>query len=354
MNEVVACEISLCSDLSNTEAILLSTAGSVIVLCLLAIIPVLFFVENRIKILWEQINKISEEDVVNFKSVYTSRLEQVHYITDTLDPIEIKLKNESSSFNYVRRYIYRIGMFLLIGCIYLVISNWIFENYLNVRPQLLSYLIYSRLYLSEMDYWSKEVVTNNALDLRAFYPNYIPSSIDYDKELDNSVANVLQMVHNLTYSEYKVLIGDEIYSSLFNNDSSNISMLANGLYSSVTTIVLEAYNLAYKSLLDPDIGPVYIAYYDSLGFIGQKFEDTFQNVISHSKIVIEGLLNDYIIFSVFFCIVFVIYYLCLYKLFLSKEEEIIISLTEISKIIISINSYKKWKEPTISISEISR
>ena len=346
INDIVACEVQQSSDLSNTEAILLSIGGSVIGICLIAFIPILCFVENRLNMLWKQIKLICEEDVCNFRQVCQDRLEQVHNSADQLDQSDKSIAKVSSKFNYVKRYMIKIIIFLFIGSMYLIISKYLFyqkfQEYLQNRPKVSSDLIYSRIYVSEVDYWTKEVLaTQVALDLNSFNPEYIPSGTDYDSSLDASTSHLLEMISDLTNPIYRELIGSQIYSALFQMESNPNPMLSYGIYSGSLALIADAYNVAGKKVADPDITPVYLYFYNCTCEIGQAIQDTFQNFISYSTNVIESFLSDYIIFSVFLCVVFMIYYLYLYIFVLSEEQLKIISLNEVSKIIISINSYKK-------------
>ena len=126
INEIAICEIQQSSELSNTELILLLIEGLIIGLCLIIFIPIMYFVENRLNMLWKQIKIISEEDFFKFRKICQQRLKKLHNCDEVLNQYEKDSMKGFSKLNYVRRYMIRASIVLIIGCIYLIISQYIF------------------------------------------------------------------------------------------------------------------------------------------------------------------------------------------------------------------------------------
>lgn len=338
LEKIARCQTNQATSLAYIKIYVIVVGVFVLGICILLTIPFVIFLQNRLNLLWNQIRTISQKNSNSLIDVCNHRLEEFHDIKDTNNKV-LEISRSSIKFNYTTKYLIRLSVFLIIGSVFYITSNYIFyvkfESFLSNRPQILYKLIMMRISLTKLDYWTKEVTGFQSFKL--LYPNYVPLSSDFLKKLSDTAHDLQTNTQSLLNPGYLELMGSSFYNSYLVDPLNSTSILEYGYYSSIQNIIFESLYISYSK--DPNIVTIYIKFYESARKLGIKNEEFFQSINSYSKSVIQNYLQIFIMFSCFFCsLLLTFYFIYYYSLFLPEEKKIN-RLEFVSKIISSSSFY---------------
>lgn len=337
LNDIVLCDANKASELSKIKLILIITGAAVILLCLSVIIPLTYYVQNRSNFLWNQLKTVAIDDSNDLMQIMIERLQIIHNEQSIIENTTIKdlLNSETIKFSYIFKYISRIAVFFLLTLIFYILSNFFFyislETALIHRPDLLSNLIHSRINLSKLDFWTKEVLVDNLLDLKILYGDYIPVNIDYKSELQDTIDLLHSEYNSILFSQYYILLGENLRNSFIYDNENILPIMRFGSISAINSLVFDAYFIA-KSIANPNIISEYLNFNTKIRTLGSENETKFQEIVVYSKGIIEEILGNYMTFSICFFMLILLIYLLYYHPYFTSEQKKIEAMCEISQI----------------------
>ena len=337
LQEIVICEQEQASQFSNLSTVLIFIGSSVISVCTVILITFAYYVQGRLNSLWNQIRTVACDEKNKVSQVCRERLDSIH---NYAFPLDDHYKNSTKStiirFNYMKRYILRVAVLVILGVIFYIVSNYVFYTsfymLLSRKAQLLYYLILSRIHLTELDFWTlKSAIVGTSLARENFFPNIIPISTDYFSNL-NSMFYTLHNDTNAIISPYfRDLLGEETLSLFVSNCGNNVAIVNYGLAAAISNLEFDALLISYsKTQVSFDI---IINYYSNLRDLGLYNEEIFLQTNDYSKQIISTKLNQLIIFTVSFCLLLLIIYAAFYYPFFASEQKKVSNMCELAKVL---------------------
>ena len=114
-----------------------------------------------------------------------------------------------------------------------------------------------------------------------------------------------------------------------------MAVLHYGINSAIKNLIFEGSYIGLATGDALEIVSIYLQFYHDIQVLGDVNEQFFQQAISYSKSIVNQLLNDYIIFSIFYSIILLILYFCYYFPFFNAEKNKILWIQEVSDVLIS-------------------
>jgi hypothetical protein len=336
LDKVVQSQVAHAVQLSSINLYIIIIGMGIQGICLLSIIPFILFVQNRMNLLWNLIKNYSKKDSDSLGNSAISRLEVFHS-TKYYDIHEIEISKTPIHFNYIIKYVLTLSIFLVIGSIFYLVSNYIFYSKFNSllasRPKLLNNLIQVRLLSIELEFWISSVLGKDYQDFTTLYPDYMPINNDYMTEINNKADLLIDNAQALLNPDYLQLIGTDLFDSYFVGSTSNIGILRYSNYPAIQNLIFESYFLLRDSLTD--IKGDFTASCNNFETLGMQTELFLQKVYFYSKNFVIEYLQYFTISSCLFSGLLLILYFIFYYSFFRLEEEKTKSINFISKIMVS-------------------
>lgn len=345
LQEIVKCEQEKALQLSSISLVLIFTGTFVIFLCIIVLVAFSSYVQTRLNLLWNQIKTVSIDRNNDLREKCIERLDRTHNEVGLLEVYNnYSIKNQKIQFNYMLKYSLRILFLVVFGLVFYLVSYYIFyatfEHMLKNRPVLLYDLIKSRICLTKIDFWSKEVLVRQYnLDFANLYPNFFPLTTDYESELQNMIEEVQKESSQIIRKEFYSLLGHDLYYSFIDDLATDLDILRYGTNSAIAIMAFEASYIAYAP--GTTVIPIFIAFLANIEKLGARNQAVFHQVVDYSKNAITTVLNSFVVFTICFCILILLVYAVVYYPFFSLEQEKIVSMNEFSKIITSNAKSKK-------------
>ena len=339
LEQIVACQQVQASQLSTSSGILICIGITVICICIFVLVLFSYYVQNRLNLLWNQIKRASIDKDNDLRQVCIDRLERVHDEVGLLEVLDKKSSEDKRiQFNYVRKYCLRLVILVILGTVFYLISNYVFylsfEDMMGKRPVMLLHLLNLRINLSKLHFWATEtfVATVN-IDLRYLYPTYIPLSTDYKTDLQAIINSLQSDSQAMISSGYEQLLGQGILQSFIHESSNNSTLLNYGSISAIANLGFEAYYIAFSG--DPNILAIFLEFFANIRSLDSENANTFQQVFISSKNIIRDMMNNFMTFTICYCLLILLVYAGFYYPFFTLEQKKIIAMAEISKILAS-------------------
>jgi hypothetical protein len=333
--DVASCEEDVATSFVNMKLILFFVGIAVLSLCSLALIPFTIFIQKRINRLWKEIKKTFTESSSGIKKVCIQRLEKVHnYVYIPTDEEENTSFNQKhKNFSYMKRYLWRISLFLIAGACFYLVSNYVFmvkfQELLSLKPQILRLIISLRVSLSEALLWMSQfsVAPLNA-DFRYLSKGFLPLSTDYEKMM-NFYLDELHTSSTLMLNADNIeILGVDNYALMIEHVENQNIILEYGIHSAINLLIADVNFLINGINIDIFLEVFYLS-----GQLTITLETIYKNTQINSERVIIDRLNLYIMFCSVASFVFFVLYAALYFPFLSKEEKKIWYMKELADLI---------------------
>ena len=195
--QTVDCENTKSDSFISIKSILIIIGLIMTGVSTLAIIPYALFIQKKTNLLFNELRELSKKAAPILKQATIERLELIHNKI-YLSPDERSSNNDLKIIkaNLLRRYLWRIGLACAIVSAYYIVSNFYFfiefQAYFSLRPDIIKHFLNSRIHLTEMNFWVKQVITLPlGLDMYTQYPETVILSNDYEKELKSSADSLL-------------------------------------------------------------------------------------------------------------------------------------------------------------------
>ena len=335
--QTVDCENIKFYSFTNIKSILIIIGVAITGIAGVAIVPFAFFIQSKSNHLINELRELSKKSAPIMKQATIERLEEIHYkIYVCPDNQNSKKELKKIQVKSLRRYLWRIGLACMVVSFYYFVSNFYFfiefQAYFKLKPDIIKHLLNSRIHLTEMNFWIKQVITKPlGLDMYTQYPDTLGLSYDYDKELSNSADSLLYSLNALRNAEYKPILGDAILESILEKYNETTPSASYGMIPGIITDIKNAYYLKSLTLAELVVYfPKFNQITNELGAINEKI---FKDFIDYSDLFIQSLLKNFIIFSSFTLGSLFFVYFLVYVPFIRKEIEKIMNIKKVTKIL---------------------
>ena len=160
-------------------------------------------------------------------------------------------------------------------------------------------------------------------------------SNDFSEELLKTSAKLKYCNDQILNPEYAELLGSDLQKEYLYSTNSTMAVLHYGINSAIKNLIFEGSYIGLATGDALEIVSIYLQFYHDIQVLGDVNEQFFQQAISYSKSIVNQLLNDYIIFSIFYSIILLILYFCYYFPFFNAEKNKILWIQEVSDVLIS-------------------
>lgn len=347
LNEITLCRQNQVKEFSDSKVYLIILGAGMLIACILILIPFAFYLQNKLNLLWNEIKNSVLNENNSLKQVCLDRLETVHNKKDIPEFTKKSLqKDKIIQFAYAKKYLLRTSILLIVGSIFYLLSNYVFfaklEEMLSKRPLLLNNLVSSRINLSRLDYWGKQVITKDlGIDIIIRYQEFIPISVNYDRELEEAAVLLHKNSFQILSNNYQVLLSEDLWNGFVAGIPNSLDVVKYGTISLIENLIFEIHYIGYGKLLIGEIVDLYLKFYNNTVYYGLISEDIFQKVAEHSKSVIYTFLSTYVFFSIWFSIIVVFMHAFFYYPFFTNEQRKVENMDEISKVLVCISTSAK-------------
>jgi hypothetical protein len=318
----------------------------VLCVCVVATIPFVLFIRNRLKLLWNFIRSTAKQGSKNLDQLCISRLKEFHSMNDqeiseTVANDTMMRSDRLDALNSSTKYFLILSLFILIGFLIYLVSYFVFfaqfEIFMTNRPKIFMNLILSRISISRLGYYALQVMQKDA---GLEYSKYNPLNPDYSSELNQAITDLHYNTQNLLNSDYSQLIGSQLFTCYFVKSSGGEQILEYGNYPGITNTIFEGLYIAYskdtvnrESLID--------GFYDDLKILTDESENLFSSISNYSKDFVQQYLKNFILFFSSLSSLLLVLYGIFYYTFFAHEQKKILRIEFISKIIFPSNAQKK-------------
>lgn len=350
---VVLCRREKAKEIKTFNTLLTILGISIVFLCNAILIPFVFFVQNRLTSLWNQIKSDATSSSNMMKEMCLERLKIVHQYEEfgednkeETQNYNTRRKNDKVKFDYRKKYILRIIILLFFGSTFYIISNFVFFSPMQIRlknrPDVLYYLILSRIELAHLSFWSRQILIEKFyLDLKSNPSWHIPLNTDYEVNLEYSAHEVISNTRKILKEKYSELLGKSAEKVIFEQHNSTLSVFNYGLFSGMHNLVFDSFYIAQISGVD--IVSMYLQFFTKMTELGLETKNIFNDIVRYSRNLIIADMENFIYFAAFFSILLILICLIVFYPFLRGEGKKIIWIEEISEIIISSTVQYKGK-----------
>jgi hypothetical protein len=342
MENVVKCQEERANVLAKKMQSLIAIGISLCAICSLLLVPFILFSQVKLNTVWNHMRTLIVDSKNDIKEVCIERLDSVHNSFDNYPVDDMKKASKKTlKFNYLRRYLLRLGFFIVFGVFYYLIANYAFytkiETVLLQRPEILYQLISIRTLLIESMFWGgkSSIFTDPSENIKDFNP----LNTNYASQLNNSNSLLYLYSLNSIQPQYQSIIGSTVAQMLIATNDNSTADMTFGSYGATLSFLADIQYAAFSQA--SDTFQVYILAYTTAYAISNTTLNAFKLAVNHSVDSVTGYINTYIAFA---CVTFGILILCYFMIFapfLASEQEKLKWMEELSSIIAIRNAKVK-------------
>jgi hypothetical protein len=324
---LVKCEQNLVSDFANIKLVLIFVGVAILSLCSLALIPFTVFIEKSINTLWKKIRTAAAGSAVGLKQICIRRLDEVHdYIYIPSEDEDNRFDKEIKKFSYIKRYLWRIGLFLLVGTVYYLILNYTFmvkfESLLNLKPEMLSLIVSTRALLADSQFWYIQSITGELFhnDMSIQFKQPLPFDLNYFVPMNQSLNELAVCSRSLVQTKYTDLFGSANYDMMLKGVNDSNIMMAYGINPAIYVLTFDILYLTQGKPPFDIVTTVYMPLYYLINSMASTLESIYTSAKSNAVSFIKNQLDLLVLFCSVAFFIFIGLYVVIYFPFLSKEE----------------------------------
>ena len=341
LNNYIECDSDSVDQLDTNMNLLLFVITGILIMCFCVLVPNSIGINKKFSQLWNEMRKLGGNSYVELRQTALLRLSDVHgeldLNVDECEGINFK-KKEAKQVNlgYVRSYIYRLLIFVVISIAFYFVSYFVFygqcKYYLKNRPFYMQQLKSLRNSLIETHFWAVEAyLDSQPEDLKHFLKDSYLFE-DPKVELEKVIVNLDNSMENFHREYVRAQTGEQTISELYEKLEDFASpKLSKGLYQAYLTMIDDYRNLVANR---KNLGiEVLFGMFEEVEEIMNRSELVFETANDESKALIKTQLNWMIWFTVLYGVTCLCLFFFLYLPFLDSERKRLEIMRDIGQLI---------------------
>ena len=340
LSDVVNCKTEAISELDRNVSVFIMVGSGVLILCLLFLVPNAISITRNFKMVWEKIKKLSIDNFTELKQTCQSRLTEFHNKSD----IGLSENQSSKSTNYeikykgFRKYFVRLSIFGLLSLSYYLVSYFVFYQRCKVllenKPGYIFMLEKQRILISEIQFWTKEVIYEKDPDYQNFkFQFYLNQTYPFETP-SGKHQQVLESINDLINGYFEEdtekEMGSETKKMLFNDFSGSKTVFQKGIFHFYQKII-EDYT--YVRSLKTNLLEANDQLTQNSEKMTEGLEELKEVAISESLQSIENNKTSLLILAVIYIILTMLLYFFVYLPFLKSQKNELDNMKQICKFI---------------------
>jgi len=272
LNNLVECEVENVKQLDTRITIFIAIGLSVLIVCLIILVPNAFKITESVRMFWENLKNLSEASAIELKQASINRLSELHEVKDLELEEKTHLNSKKMEFKGLRKYLVRFCLLALFSVSYYLVSYFVFYNQIKIlletKPSYIKTIANQKDLLSELHFWSREALIHSSPEMKELSLYSVYSFLPFGTSLqsfDRVIQSIDSETDKLFLNQNIHQMGNQTKQLFFDKNDSAQKTLQKGVFQGYLGLVED-----YKNLIAEKQGLNELEYYEG---VSEEFQE---------------------------------------------------------------------------------